>query len=369
MIQSLLISLPMIVCLFWAAFFCIRLLPRKSRMFSLQYETPRVTAILALFYLMATVLYTDHWLYFSGIESVWGEWSYGVVNLCVYPLYYAYLRVLTRAKKSIEVPILLIPAVAALILFPIGRFGLCIANEPMFLVIRICFTIQVIWVLIRGWQLLKSTIRRMDDTYSDDRSRLLYPTHVSLLIFGITAVVSMILNFMGRDFFAHGTSVVLPAIVMTTLLYGLGYIAAHTIVPPEAVAEETTSEQNHPEEDTNTLIHKIDMLMRKNELFRNSELTIYDLARATNSNRTYVSMAINQAYNVNFATYVNRFRIEESKRILADSSIKQDKEAISYAQTMSGFQTEQTFYRVFKELTGTTPLLYRRSTRSLTADF
>ena len=221
----------MLVCLFWMVSFLISVLSGKG-------ESHPAVAIL-LFYSAATVLYTDHWLYFSGVDSVWGEWSYGVVNLCVYPLYYAYLCSLTRTPRFKEPVVLLLPAVAAVFLFPIGRFGGLAGDAAMFHFHRICFTVQVIWVLVRGWHLLMHTIRRLDDTYSDDRSRLLRPTYISLLLFGTTAVVSMILNFFGRDYFAKDAPVALPAVVMTVLLYGLGYVAAHTVIPRESVADES----------------------------------------------------------------------------------------------------------------------------------
>ena len=157
----------------------------------------------------------------------------------------------------------------------------------------------------------------------------------------------------------------LPAVVMAVLLFGVGFVAAHTVVPQETVAEEPLADNRSSADDSRALIRKIDDVMREQTLYRNSQLNIHDLARAVNSNRTYVSAAINQQYNVNFSIYVNRFRVEEAKRILADNTYTHDKEAIADAIALSGFQTEQTFYRVFKEMTGTTPLLYRRSTRPL----
>ena len=78
----------MMVCLFWTIFFAIRLFRGN--------DEPRVTGTILLFYIATTILYTDHWLYFSDCPSFIGEWSYLIVNLCVYPLYYAYLRALTR---------------------------------------------------------------------------------------------------------------------------------------------------------------------------------------------------------------------------------------------------------------------------------
>ena len=76
MLYQWIISLPMMLCFFWSIFFIARL-HRGS-------DEPRVTGTILLFYIAATILYTDHWLYFSGHQSFWGEYSYSVANLCVY---------------------------------------------------------------------------------------------------------------------------------------------------------------------------------------------------------------------------------------------------------------------------------------------
>lgn len=354
MLQHWLIALPMTVCLFWGAYFFLRLF---------RHETEReVTIMLVLFYAAATVLYLDHWMYFSGTVSLAGEWSYGIVNLLVYPLYYAYLRALTRAPRTHEVLLLLLPAMMTIFLFPIGRYTGLLTAAHTFLIIRICFTVQVIWVLVRGYQLLLHTIHRMDNIYSDDRGRLLLPTRVSLVLFGITSAVSIVLNFLGRDYFAQDALVTAPAVVMTVLLYGLGFVAAHTIVPAETVTdEEHETAETADKEEASELIHRIDTVMREKMLYTNAGLTILDLAAAVNSNRTYVSNAINRTYGISFSQYVSRQRVAYAQLILKDSRYKTDKAAIADAISLSGFASDQTFYRVFKEVTGTTPLQFRRN--------
>lgn len=346
---QLTISFPFLVCLFWCIFFLVRWLDGNGEQ--------RVIRTLVCFYLAATILYLDHWLFFSDVRVAAGEWSYGVANLCVYPLYYAYLRSLTRFPKNWELPVLLLPALIALMLFPIGHFSGIINHDTMFFFIRCCFFIQVFWVLLRGFQLVRNTIMRMDDTYSDDRSRLLRPTHLWLILFAVTAVVSMVLNFIGREYFTHDAIVLIPAVVMSVLLYGLGFIAAHTSLP-EDVAEENY--QPETEEATDNLIHRIDATMREQMLYTRPNLTIYDVAKATNSNRTYISAAINRTYGISFSLYVTKQRVEYAKLILRDTRYTTDKAAVSDAILLSGFASEQTFYRVFKEQTGLTPLQFRQ---------
>ena len=342
----------MMVCLFWAAFFIIRFFQPGDEL--------RVKRSIVLFYLAATILYFDHWLFFSGVIRLAGEWSYGIVNLCVYPLYYAYLRALTRANRGgYELSALFSPALIAVFLFPVGRYTGLLTDDQTFLFVRISFSIQVVWVLVRGYQLLHNTIRRMDNTYSDYRSRLLQPTRISLILFGATSAVSMILNFLGRDYFTQNASVAAPAVVMTCLLFGLGYVAAHTLLPVETVSEEPVLTQPETEEETDTLIRVIDTTMREQRLYTRSDLTILDLAAAVNSNRTYVSNAINRTYRISFSQYIARQRVAYAQMVLKDTRYKTDKAAVADAIMLSGFTSDQNFYRVFKEQTGLTPLQFR----------
>ena len=353
MIYRLLISLPMLVCFFWSIFFLIRCFFSD--------EEPRLKGSIWLFYMAATVLYFDHWMYFSGERLIACEWSYGVVNLCVYPLYYMYLRALTRSKKTWEVPLLLLPALVAFVLFPIGRLCGLVSTDVMFTVVRTCFMVQVIWVLLCGFSLLRRTTERFDNTYSDDRSRLLRPTHILLVLFTLTSLVSIVLNFMGRDYFAEDAPVVLPAAVMSVLLYGLGYVASHTIIPPDSVPEEQLVVENCSGEEATDLIHRIDTVMREQKLYANANLTILDLANAVGSNRTYVSNCINRTYHISFSQYVARQRVAFAKTVLKDPGYTTDKAAIQDAVVLSGFASDQTFYRVFKDQTGMTPAQFRNA--------
>lgn len=327
------------------------------------------TRTISIFYIVATVLYFDHCMYFLGMVNIWSEWSYSVVNLCVYPLYYAYLCALTRVRRNAEVVALLAPAMIAVFLFPISRHIETLSEGMMLVFSRLCFALQVVWVLLRGYHLLRHTIRQMDDTYSDDRGRLLHPTRIWLLLFAMTAIASMTLNLLGRDFFTQDANVVLPAIAMSILLYGLGFIAAHTTIPPELTEEQLLSaeaaDSYSQTEQINTapsdLIDRIDTVMREQQLFTHPDLTIYDLAKVVASNRTYVSNAINRTYGIRFSQYVAKHRVEYAKTILADKHYSTDKAALSDAISRSGFASDQTFYRVFKEQTGLTPLQYRKA--------
>ena len=224
---------------------------------------------------------------------------------------------------------------------------------------RICFAIEVIWVWWRGYHVLRETRARLDDIYSDDRSYLLHPTYLIQHLLGITAAFSMCLNFLGRDFFAEGMMVCFPAVVMSVLLFGIGYVAAHTILPQETILTDAPQAKETTTEETDALMLQIATALREHKLFATPDLTIQDLASAVHSNRTYVSQCINRRTGLSFSQYISRYRVEHAQQILRDSGYSSDKEAIADAIALSGFSSDQTFYRIFKKITGETPLQYR----------
>ena len=123
---------------------------------------------------------------------------------------------------------------------------------------------------------------------------------------------------------------------------------SHQKKPGEASA---SRENNNGDE---KLWESIINLMKDEEYYLNPGLTVNDVARASNSNRSYVSKTIKNYSNQNFCTFVNRFRIEKAKKILQDHP--------DYAQEsvaeLSGFKSTATFYRIFKNYTGLTPNKY-----------
>lgn len=191
MLFRFIIALPMMVCLFWCIYFMVRMMrPDEER---------GVTGTILLFYVAGTVLYTNHWLYFSGCQSFMGWWTYTLANLSVYPIYYAYLLALTRTRSVRELCLLFMPTVLIALFAPINHAAEWISHDTVWLVARGCFAMQVIWVWVRGFMLLGRTARRLDDTYTDDRRYALRPTRILLILIGITAAVSTLLNILGSS--------------------------------------------------------------------------------------------------------------------------------------------------------------------------
>lgn len=89
------------------------------------------------------------------------------------------------------------------------------------------------------------------------------------------------------------------------------------------------------------------------ELYRNAELNLDDLAHKFSTNRRYVSEAINQIGQTTFYALANTYRAKAARRKMIES----DNRLLSLKTVMNdcGFKNMATFHKYFKALTGMTP--------------
>jgi len=104
------------------------------------------------------------------------------------------------------------------------------------------------------------------------------------------------------------------------------------------------------------IIEDLIALFENQHVYLNSEISLNDVANQLKTNRTYLSKAIHEILQTNFNTLVNKYRIEEARKMLADPYQKQSIEGIS--RTV-GFNSKSTFNTAFKMLTGITPSMLR----------
>ena len=95
------------------------------------------------------------------------------------------------------------------------------------------------------------------------------------------------------------------------------------------------------------------------KIFRNENLTLISLSEKMNITPHQLSWIINDKMNQSFSTLINRYRIEDVKKRLADG-IKNDSTILQMAFD-SGFSTKTAFNRAFKKFTGLTPSQYRKN--------
>ena len=87
-------------------------------------------------------------------------------------------------------------------------------------------------------------------------------------------------------------------------------------------------------------------------------LTLEKLASLMGIQARVLSTIINRQFNCNFFEFINSYRVEEAKRILADSS-KLNKNMLDVMYDV-GFNSKATFNTLFKKKVGLTPSEYRK---------
>ncbi|RAW00894.1 helix-turn-helix domain-containing protein [Pseudochryseolinea flava] len=102
-----------------------------------------------------------------------------------------------------------------------------------------------------------------------------------------------------------------------------------------------------------TLKNSLAHMMRKDKPFLNAKLTLQELADQMHTNVHTLSRIINEGYQKNFFDFINEYRIEEFKKLVASD---QYKHYTFLALAMEvGFSSKTTFNRSFKKTTGKTP--------------
>jgi len=90
--------------------------------------------------------------------------------------------------------------------------------------------------------------------------------------------------------------------------------------------------------------------------YSQSDLTLEIIAEATATTPRKITKIINDRFQCNFKTYLNRIRINEAKRLLTESDLN-----IGEISFKVGFNNQSHFNRVFKSETGKSPSEYREN--------
>lgn len=104
------------------------------------------------------------------------------------------------------------------------------------------------------------------------------------------------------------------------------------------------------------LIKQLTQIMDKEKPYLDPRITIVHMSELLNTNRTYLSKAINKVLETNFSTYINDYRIQEAVGLIKTGFTVNH--TIAALAEKSGFANRTVFYAVFKKHTGVTPAFF-----------
>lgn len=168
------------------------------------------------------------------------------------------------------------------------------------------------------------------------------------------------------------------ALLASLTLFGIGFVSAIPALPggyvsmerlkhPFSISKQSPGEYltginsgpvaDVPRSGYDKIMESFKRVMITEQGYLNPEMSIDEISRLVNTNRTYVSKLVNIYYGVPFREYLNKLRIDYSKKLM----VNEPDAVIDYISAKSGFQSSTQFIRKFKELEGVTPTVWRSS--------
>ncbi|NAS12174.1 helix-turn-helix domain-containing protein [Poritiphilus flavus] len=223
--------------------------------------------------------------------------------------------------------------------------------------------VYAIWslILIRKHQL------RIQDNFSNtDKKELLWLRYLSM---GFVIIWILTIFF--------DSTIIFSAVVVLVLFIGffginqlnIFYTATSELpvrqnanTPESSVAENSKAGQavtrryaksGLTEEIAHQISTRLNELMITDDVYKNEELTLSELAKLVDAHPNHLSQVINEQEGKNFYNYINSIRIQEFIKLASlPENSKYTKISLAYD---CGFSSKSTFNKHFKNCTGKTP--------------
>lgn len=112
------------------------------------------------------------------------------------------------------------------------------------------------------------------------------------------------------------------------------------------------------DKDMKQLRNELVMLMQEKKPYLQNDLSLSKLADLMQITPHQLSYLLNSGFNENFFLFVNKYRVEEAKKLLVNS--KYDYLSVIGIGFEAGFNSKTAFNTVFKKITGTTPSSFKK---------
>lgn len=143
--------------------------------------------------------------------------------------------------------------------------------------------------------------------------------------------------------------------ILINALFTYSVVYAHQLLAtkPEIVKEEKTDEKL-----TSQAITKVQTGMEAQKLYLKHNLNIEEFSKRIDLPVKDVSAVINKHYGTNFFEFMNKYRVEEAKRLLLDEKCAEM--TVLDILLQAGFNSKSAFHRFFNRLVGVSPTEFRK---------
>lgn len=222
----------------------------------------------------------------------------------------------------------------------------------------------------KSLQLINKYKQLANDKFSDLQKVNLSWLSSTIVFFVVLLIFSVVNNTVELTALAKYYYFTLTIIIAAIFIF-INRVLFHALKRPEIFSwieenemkvAEAQSEKNINAANTNEADKKnLDMLiqyMQTKKPFLEPELTVESLAQQISLKTKELSRLINQNLNQNFFDFINRYRIDEAKRLLTNPADK--KITVLEVLYEVGFNSKSSFNTLFKKYTGITPSEFKK---------
>ena len=209
--------------------------------------------------------------------------------------------------------------------------------------------------------------RRLKDLFASNENRELRWIGWLLIVVGgvwLGAFATLVAeNFLGRVLLSREAGATMAMILVWSLaLWGLRqkpgfegrYLEAALDTPLEVAPARKYQRSALGPEQARRIASKIDAVMTQDQLYLDPALSLHGLARRLAISPNHISQTLNETLGMSFFDYVNRWRIQAAKPLIAAGD-----ETILTTALAVGFNARSSFYKAFRIETGQTPNAFR----------
>lgn len=233
--------------------------------------------------------------------------------------------------------------------------------------------IQLVVYFILSFQAINKYKQLLKENYANANLFNYSWLYQLVFIFAIGSIIAIIKNI----FYYFGVDIKLyfvQDIVSLVSLCFIIWLIFKALQNPEIFKKldsklQLTRNKNNsfPDEEKNSLelknkIEKIEHFMKEKEPFMDSTISIASLSESLEMETKELSFIINQELRTHFFDFINTYRINKAKELLADSS--KDQLTVSEIMYDVGFNSKSSFFTYFKKSENQTPTQFRKKHHS-----
>ena len=234
--------------------------------------------------------------------------------------------------------------------------------------IQLIYLVQLTLYAILGTKHISAKLKILNENLSDSdlvNLQLAKTLYTSLSVYIVCALtVAIILGMVANASFAY-YSIAFFILSFPILIATIFYFKRGLSYQPSATDFELEVNQEVPVkyassaltvQDMKKIIEDLEMLMEKDQLYKNHNLKLSELSGFSKIPSHHISQSLNQQLGKSFFSYINEHRVNEVKKQLQIGR-HQSITLLALAEEC-GFKSQTSFYRIFKQHTGLTPRTY-----------